>query len=268
MHEPQARSRRTAAASVEANPGRKLWYVGDTVDDARCARAAGVPFIGIAAPANPRYDRTGLPASRRKAPYAVLDDINYLEEVLRRMRTATIQRDTKETQIRGKLKIEGRGTLRDLHRHPLLRSHAGAVHQARRLRPEAERRWRSRRRPAPHRGRRRHRARPVVRQGAGRSQGHQSRGLFRAADGRDAGRGRGRSRRPPRAGLQGSGEGAAGRRSADGAGGGFLRRLRAITPAPTCTPRCCTAARTTTRSKPSSNASRAPCSTPAPRTRA
>ena len=31
------------------NPGRKLWYVGDTVDDARSARAAGVPFIGIAA---------------------------------------------------------------------------------------------------------------------------------------------------------------------------------------------------------------------------
>ena len=29
--------------------------------------------------------------------------------------------------------------LRDLHRHPLLRPHAGAVHQARRLRPEARR---------------------------------------------------------------------------------------------------------------------------------
>ena len=30
-------------------PGRKLWYVGDTVDDARSASAAGVPFIGIVA---------------------------------------------------------------------------------------------------------------------------------------------------------------------------------------------------------------------------
>jgi len=29
-------------------PGAKLWYVGDTVDDARSARAAGVPFIGVA----------------------------------------------------------------------------------------------------------------------------------------------------------------------------------------------------------------------------
>lgn len=30
-------------------PNKKLLYVGDTVDDARCARAANVPFIGIAA---------------------------------------------------------------------------------------------------------------------------------------------------------------------------------------------------------------------------
>ena len=35
-------------------PATKLLYVGDTVDDARCARAANVPFIGIAAPASPR----------------------------------------------------------------------------------------------------------------------------------------------------------------------------------------------------------------------
>jgi HAD superfamily phosphatase len=35
-------------------PSRKLLYVGDTVDDARCARAANVPFIGIASPQSPR----------------------------------------------------------------------------------------------------------------------------------------------------------------------------------------------------------------------
>ena len=29
-------------------PNAKLWYIGDTVDDARSARAAGVPFIGVA----------------------------------------------------------------------------------------------------------------------------------------------------------------------------------------------------------------------------
>jgi len=35
-------------------PSKKMLYVGDTVDDARCARAANVPFIGIAAPSNER----------------------------------------------------------------------------------------------------------------------------------------------------------------------------------------------------------------------
>ena len=44
------------------------YYVGDTVDDARCARAAGVPFIGIAAPAQSALRRPGLPVSGGKAP--------------------------------------------------------------------------------------------------------------------------------------------------------------------------------------------------------
>jgi HAD superfamily phosphatase len=64
---------------LSANPGCDTFYVGDTVDDARCARAANVPFIGIAAPANPRYlDLVFLFQEQR--PYAVIDDINYLEE--------------------------------------------------------------------------------------------------------------------------------------------------------------------------------------------
>jgi len=37
-------------------PGKKLLYVGDQVDDARAARAANVPFIGITAPSSPRRD--------------------------------------------------------------------------------------------------------------------------------------------------------------------------------------------------------------------
>jgi len=32
----------------------KIWYIGDTVDDARSARAAGVAFIGVASPASCR----------------------------------------------------------------------------------------------------------------------------------------------------------------------------------------------------------------------
>lgn len=35
-------------------PGKQMLYVGDTVDDARSARAANVPFIGIAGPETPK----------------------------------------------------------------------------------------------------------------------------------------------------------------------------------------------------------------------
>ena len=65
---------------LEANPGRTVYYIGDTVDDARCARAAKVPFIGIAAPANPRYlDLVFL--FQEEGAYAIIDDINILPEV-------------------------------------------------------------------------------------------------------------------------------------------------------------------------------------------
>jgi HAD superfamily phosphatase len=65
---------------LDGNPGATAYYVGDTVDDARCARAAGTPFIGIAAPANPLYtDLVFL--FQEQGAYAIVDDINYLEEV-------------------------------------------------------------------------------------------------------------------------------------------------------------------------------------------
>ena len=67
-------------------PGRKLWYIGDTVDDARSGKAAGVPFIGIAARNNSRYDDlVGL--LKQEDAIAILDDINQLETVLRTDRT-------------------------------------------------------------------------------------------------------------------------------------------------------------------------------------
>jgi HAD superfamily phosphatase len=62
-------------------PHRKAWYIGDSIDDARSARAAGVPFIGIAAPSAPRHSElAGL--LREEGAIAVLDDINSLEAVL------------------------------------------------------------------------------------------------------------------------------------------------------------------------------------------
>lgn len=56
-------------------PARKLLYVGDTVDDARCARAANVPFIGIAAPASLRRVEL-LDLFQREGAIQVLGDIN------------------------------------------------------------------------------------------------------------------------------------------------------------------------------------------------
>ena len=46
---------------------RKCWYVGDTIDDARAARAAGVPFIGVG------HGNLG------DGAMTVLEDINGLE---------------------------------------------------------------------------------------------------------------------------------------------------------------------------------------------
>jgi HAD superfamily phosphatase len=62
-------------------PGCKAWYVGDTKDDGMSARAAGVPFIGIASPANPRHDEL-VRALKETGAVAILEDINGLEAVL------------------------------------------------------------------------------------------------------------------------------------------------------------------------------------------
>jgi len=56
-------------------PTKKLLYVGDTVDDARCAGAAGVPFIGIAAATSPRRDEL-LDLFRQEGAIQILENIN------------------------------------------------------------------------------------------------------------------------------------------------------------------------------------------------
>jgi HAD superfamily phosphatase len=63
------------------HPGVGLTYVGDTVDDARSARAAGVPFIGVAPLSNPGHAES---ASLLKAEgaFAVIHDLNQIEGVL------------------------------------------------------------------------------------------------------------------------------------------------------------------------------------------
>ncbi|MGI8989658.1 MAG: HAD-IA family hydrolase [Bryobacteraceae bacterium] len=65
----------------EMVPHEEIWYIGDTVDDARSARAAAVPFIGIASKASPkRDDLIGL--LRAEKAVAVVDDINQLEAAI------------------------------------------------------------------------------------------------------------------------------------------------------------------------------------------
>ncbi len=56
-------------------------YVGDTVDDALSSAAAGVPFIGIAAPSNP-FHKEIVELLRNAGAFAVLDDVNQIERAL------------------------------------------------------------------------------------------------------------------------------------------------------------------------------------------
>jgi HAD superfamily hydrolase (TIGR01548 family) len=73
LHEKPAPDGLLKIASMR--PGKQLLYIGDTVDDARCARAANVPFIGIAAPDSPRRDEL-IGLFQNEGAIRVLGDIN------------------------------------------------------------------------------------------------------------------------------------------------------------------------------------------------
>jgi len=62
-------------------PGSPLWYIGDTVDDARCARAAGVPFVGVAASTHKKRPEL-IALFERERPIAIVENVNEIEEVL------------------------------------------------------------------------------------------------------------------------------------------------------------------------------------------
>jgi HAD superfamily phosphatase len=68
-------------AIQKQKPGHKLWYVGDTVDDARCARAAGVPFIGIAAASHTKRGQL-IGLFQEEQAIAILENVNQIEEAL------------------------------------------------------------------------------------------------------------------------------------------------------------------------------------------
>ncbi len=62
-------------------PGQALTYIGDTVDDARSAKAAGVRFLGVADPANPRVEELRALLWAEGA-VAVAADLNELEPAI------------------------------------------------------------------------------------------------------------------------------------------------------------------------------------------
>ena len=62
-------------------PGRTLIYVGDTVDDARSASAARVPFIGIAAEAHSRREDL-MRLFEEENAIAIIENINEIEGAL------------------------------------------------------------------------------------------------------------------------------------------------------------------------------------------
>ena len=66
---------------LQSRPGVKMTYVGDTVDDARSARAAKVPFIGIAARTHSRRDDLLRLFGEEKA-VAVIENVNEIEGAL------------------------------------------------------------------------------------------------------------------------------------------------------------------------------------------
>jgi HAD superfamily hydrolase (TIGR01548 family) len=63
-------------------PHQSIWYLGDTVDDARSAQAAGVPFIGVSTPRNPRHIEIA-DILRGFGAWIVIQDVNELEALVR-----------------------------------------------------------------------------------------------------------------------------------------------------------------------------------------
>lgn len=62
-------------------PNAPLYFVGDTVDDSACAKAAGIPFVGVAAPGSPHRDQlTRL--FHADGATSVIGTVNELEDAL------------------------------------------------------------------------------------------------------------------------------------------------------------------------------------------
>src|SRR5262249_52793274 len=68
-------------AIQKMKPGRKLTYVGDTVDDARSAAAAGVPFIRIVSEHHLRRSEI-INLFKSERAIAIVENVNEIESVI------------------------------------------------------------------------------------------------------------------------------------------------------------------------------------------
>ncbi len=67
---------------AKLNPGKQMLYFGDVLDDARSARAARVPFVGVVARGHSRRDEV-FELFRAEQAIAIIDDVNQIESVLK-----------------------------------------------------------------------------------------------------------------------------------------------------------------------------------------
>lgn len=67
---------------VAAYPGARAVYIGDTVDDARASKAAGVPFIVVGHRRDEGHAQT-VALMEREGAIAIIESINELEEALK-----------------------------------------------------------------------------------------------------------------------------------------------------------------------------------------
>jgi phosphoglycolate phosphatase-like HAD superfamily hydrolase len=66
---------------MAAHPNVPLTYIGDTIDDARSAMAAGVRFVGVAHHNQPKRGEL-VTLLQQHGAVAVLENVNELESVL------------------------------------------------------------------------------------------------------------------------------------------------------------------------------------------
>ncbi len=72
-------------------PNKNIWYLGDTVDDARSASAAGVPFIGVSTTENPRHAEIAA-ILREEGAFAVIQHVHELDGLIHAAENGRVHR--------------------------------------------------------------------------------------------------------------------------------------------------------------------------------